>query len=113
MAMKGGQMATVALQNSPTVLLCQPCDEFAHSIFEYLRARGLAVGRISESQRAVDQIITRAPDAVLLDSRIPPAGGYDVCKEIRPSYSGTILFMGWARDEAAQLLAYERGADVS
>lgn len=104
-------MSTAAIHKRPTVLLCQPDLESAHSLVEYLRAKGFSVGCITESDRAVDQIITRVPDVVLLDSRILPAGGYEVCREIRPYYGGPILFQGWNQDEAAQLLAFERGAD--
>ena len=105
-------MYTVVFQDRSAVLLCQPDLESARSLVEYLSARGIAVDCIPESGRAVDQIITAAPDLVFLDSRILPAGGYDVCKAVRPYYSGPILFLGWQQDEAAQLLAYERGADV-
>lgn len=104
-------MPSVDFQSRPTVLLCQPDHDSAHALVEYLEAKGFAAGFVSESDRAVDQIITRVPDVVLLDSRILPAGGYDVCREVRPYYTGFILFQGWEQDEAAQLLAFERGAD--
>lgn len=111
MAIQGRKMPPVDFQSRPTVLVCQSDHDCAHSLVEYLGAKGFAVGFVSESDRAVDQIITQVPDVVLLDSRILPAGGYDVCREVRPYYNGPILFQGWEQDEAAQLLAFERGAD--
>jgi DNA-binding response OmpR family regulator len=82
-----------------------------HSLVKYLGTKGFAADLVAESNRTVDRIISRTPDVVLLDSRILPAGGYDVCREIRPRYNGPILFLGWEQGEAAQLLALERGAD--
>jgi DNA-binding response OmpR family regulator len=111
MAIQGGKMPSVDFQSRPAILLCQPDHDSVHSLAKYLGAKGFAADFISESDRAVDQIITQVPDVVLLDSRILPAGGYDVCREVRPYYNGPILFLGWEQDEAAQLLAFERGAD--
>jgi DNA-binding response OmpR family regulator len=104
-------MSSVDFQIRPTVLLCQPDHDFAHSLVEYLGAKGYAAGLVSESNQSIDQIIIQMPDVVLLDSRILPSGGYDVCREVRPYYTGSILFQGWEQGEAVQLLALERGAD--
>ena len=112
MAVKGERDAMVAFQLRPTVLICQPNHEFAHApLANYLRAKGFSVGCISDSEQAVDQIITWVPDVVLLDSRLLPADGYEVCSQVRPHYNGPILFQGRERDEASQLLAFEQGAD--
>jgi len=108
---KKGEIPVVAFQNRPKVLLCLEKHESAQPLVEYLRTKSFLVDFVTESDRAVDQVIIRAPDIVLLDSRIPPAGGYEVCGEVRPYYNGPILFLGWELDEAEQLLAYERGAD--
>jgi DNA-binding response OmpR family regulator len=108
---QGKKIPLVDVQCRPTALLCQSEQGTMHSLVEYLGVKGFAADVVSQSDRVVDQTISRAPDVVLLDSRILPSGGYDVCREIRPRYNGPILFLGWEQGEAAQLLALERGAD--
>ena len=39
------------------------------------------------------------------------SGCVPVMKTVRPYYNGHILFRGRTQDEAAQLLAFDRGAD--
>ncbi len=104
-------MATVVLGNRPTIFVCESDRGTVHPLVEYLAPKDFSVRCIPESGQAIDQIVTRVPDIVLLDARLPVAGGYEVCSAVRPYYNGVILFQGQDRDEAAQLLAFDRGAD--
>ena len=101
----------VVLKKRPTIFICEPEDRPANPLVEYLAIKGFYIHCITESSQAIDQIITRVPEIVLLDADLPSAGGYEVCSAVRVYYSGPILFQGQAHDEAAQLLAFERGAD--
>jgi DNA-binding response OmpR family regulator len=104
-------MSMVATKKNLIIFLCETGCNSADALVEFLTDKDFDVQCLPESGPAVDQIILRVPDIVILDANIPPAGGYEVCKEVRPYYSGPILFMGREESEAAQLLAYERGAD--
>jgi DNA-binding response OmpR family regulator len=101
----------VVIKKSPLIFLCEAGCGSTNEFVKFLTDRDFDVCCIPESGQAVDQIIIRVPDIVILDVNFPPAGGYEVCKEVRRYYSGPILLLGRDHAEAAQLLAYERGAD--
>ncbi len=77
----------------------------------YLKVKGFNVRSIQDSVLAVDQIISCPPDVVLLDVHFPELGGYEVCKRVRQKYNGLIFLQGCNKEETAQLLAFEQGAD--
>lgn len=104
-------MATDAFGKRPTIFVCEGDIGPEHPLIAYLNTKDFNVHCITESGQAVDAIVTRVPDVVLLDAHLPVAGGFEVCSLIRSYYNGHILFKGRDRDEAAQLLAFERGAD--
>jgi DNA-binding response OmpR family regulator len=104
-------MPTVVTEDRPTLLLCKPEYGNRQPLIDYMTAKGFSVHCIEESKRAIDQIITRAPDIVLLDADLPTAGGYEVCSTVQPRYQGLVLLQGQDGSETSQLLAFERGAD--
>jgi DNA-binding response OmpR family regulator len=95
----------------PTLFICESDHGPKHPLVAYLAGKNFDVRCIQESSQAIDQIITHAPDIVLLGADLPMAGGYEVISAVRPYYSGHIIFQGRDRDETAELLAFERGAD--
>ena len=94
-----------------SIFICEPASSHTRTFTEYLEAKDFAVQFISESRRAIEDIVTRMPDAALLDADLPKALGYEVCKAVRPHYKGPVLIKGFNSDEASQLLAFERGAN--
>ena len=104
-------MPMVVLKKRPNIFICGPEYQPENPLADYLATKEFSVHRIGESNQAVDQIVTRVPDLVLLDVCLPPDGGYEVCSTVRLYYGGPILMLGQEHDEAAQLLAFERGAD--
>jgi DNA-binding response OmpR family regulator len=95
----------------PTIFICWPYHGDTDPIAAYLKAKQYLVHCIVESSQAIEEITTHAPDLVLLDPYLSAAGGYEVCGTVRPYYHGPIIFLSEDKDEAAQLLAFERGAD--
>lgn len=98
-------------QHCPTLFICASDHGPQHPLVAYLTGKNFAVRCLQESGQAIDQIITHAPDIVLLGAQLPVAGGYEVLSAVRPYCNGHIIFQGHDRDEAAELLAFERGAD--
>ena len=50
-------------------------------------------------------------DIILLDIMLPGMDGFELCREIRKTYSGPVIFISALSDESDRLKAYERGAD--
>ena len=102
---------SAASPNQSTILICEATQGPVHRLSDYLAAKGFRVRFISASGPAIEHIITLAPDMVLLDADLPEAGGYEVCRAVRPYYNGKIIIVGPDGDDASELLAFERGAD--
>ncbi len=100
-----------SLNLRPTVLLCEPGQDNTDQLNGYLINRGFEVRLVTHCDAAMDAIITSVPDVVVLDVGLPDAGGYEVCRKVRPYYRGLIIIKGHDREETAQLLAFDRGAD--
>lgn len=58
-----------------------------------------------------NQITLFEPDLVILDIMLPGKDGLTLCREIRSSFSGPILFMTAKGDNFDQVLGLELGAD--
>lgn len=108
---EGISVSATVPKKHPVVFICAPVQNEAPDLVEYLKNKHFSVRCIHDSSSAIDGIITHVPDIVLLDAYLPVAGGYEVCSAVRPYYSGHIIVQGHDVDEAAQMLAFERGAD--
>lgn len=99
------------LNGFPTIFLCAPVEATPHAMVTYLDENNFKVHIITDCAEAETAIVTSVPDVVVLDIDLPSIGGFDVCDKIRPYYRGLIFIQGYTRNEAVQLLAFDRGAD--
>jgi DNA-binding response OmpR family regulator len=104
-------MAIAIMKTRPDIFICDSNDETTLPLVNYLENEGFSTRCIVESGEAVHQILNHMPSLVLLDTQLPVSGGFDVCRTIRPYFTGPIIFHSQHDDEAVQLLAFERGAD--
>lgn len=104
-------MLQIIVDNYPTIFICAKDNPYTKQITEYLASQSFIIQCIKDSSQAIHDIVTHVPDIVLLDAELPIAGGYEVCRQVRSYYAGFILFLGQSAEEAAQLLAYERGVN--
>lgn len=64
------------------------------------------------AQVALDEVIGRETDAVLLEVDLPDLDGYELCKELRSrKFTGPILFVTEHRETRDKLRAFNYGAD--
>lgn len=56
-----------------------------------LAAQGYAIDTASSGEQALEQILARAPDIVLLDVVMPGMSGYEVCRKIREHPATALL----------------------
>lgn len=76
-----------------------------------LAGNGLHVGLERDPARALQRILSDAPDLVLLDSGLGSADGLDLCRALRPHYAGVLCLFSTEVDEVDQILGLELGAD--
>ena len=80
-------------------------------IRSFLIDQGFEVELIDNGLRAVEAIKQSAPDLVVLDVMLPGMNGVNICKTVRPNYSGPILMLTARDDEITEINALNRGAN--
>lgn len=78
---------------------------------EFLNNNGIQTLALENGNELHKQIAIFEPDLVILDIMLPGKDGLTLCREIRGSYSGPILFMTAKGDNFDQVIGLEIGAD--
>lgn len=60
---------------------------------------------------AIARVRADNPDAVILDVSLPGKDGFEVCRELRPSYQGVIIMLTGRTDDVNRIVGLELGAD--
>lgn len=94
-----------------TILLVEDDTELALLLKGRLESEGFWVEHVDDGHAAVAAIERRPPDVVVLDVGLPGLSGFDVCRRVRPRYSGSILFLTARDEELDQVLGLELGGD--
>lgn len=95
------------------VLLVDDEPEFASTLAERLRLRGMDAGTASSGEEALRLVENDPPHVVVLDVLMPGLGGMEVLKRIKGRYPGiqVVLLTGMActmeSDEARRLGAFD------
>ena len=67
--------------------------------------------KAADGQTAVLLNDLNKPDLIVLDVMMPDMDGYEVCKKIRSSSMGHIIFLSAKSDESDKLISYAIGGD--
>ncbi len=94
-----------------SVLLVEDDAPLASIMRMFLQKNDFRVEIEGHGGRAVDHIIARQPDAVVLDINLPGLDGFAVCRQVRPLYQGAILILTARSEEMDEVLGLEVGAD--
>ena len=92
-------------------MLVEDDVELAGLITDYLVKSGFTVSSVGDGLIAIEAIKNQKPDLVVLDVMLPGCTGMDVCRDVRPYYSGPILMLTAVDDDIDQMLGLELGAD--
>jgi two-component system OmpR family response regulator/two-component system response regulator RstA len=93
------------------ILLVEDDDRLSQLVCEFLREQGFSVERLPSGVGLLSTIQSQAPDIILLDVMLPGDNGFTLCRNIRPHYSGPLLFMTAKDDDIDQVFGLEIGAD--
>ena len=93
------------------LLVVEDDVELASLIGDYLTKHDFTVEIIDHGTQAAKAIINQQPDFVLLDIMLPGMSGMDVCRAVRPHYSGPIIMLTALDEDMDQMLGLELGAD--
>lgn len=93
------------------LLVVEDDIELASLIKDYLAKHGFTVNIINNGIEAAQAIISQKPNIVLLDVMLPGMSGMDICRQVRPHYSGPIIMLTALDEDMDQMLGLELGAD--
>ena len=94
-----------------TILLVEDDVRLSALVVEYLQNNGLQVETEFRGDTAVQRILALNPDLVILDLMLPGLDGFEVCKQVRPGFSGPILMLTAKDEDIDQVVGLEIGAD--
>ncbi len=93
------------------ILLVEDDLRLSELVKEYLEKQDFNVLVEHRGDKAVDKILTKSPDLVVLDLMLPGKDGLSICRDVRSSYHGPILILTAREDDMDQVAGLELGAD--
>ena len=100
-SMVGNKASIMVIDNDPYIVDC---------LHELLDQAGFDVHADSDSQRALESVLSNPPDLVLLDVRLPVMDGFAVCRAMKED-AGTahvpVIFISTLYEAADQVKALE------
>lgn len=78
---------------------------------KYLERQDFVVEYEANGSAAVSRIIETQPAVVVLEADLPGKDGFEVCREVRPRYQGTIIMVTRLTKDMDHVLGLEVGAD--
>jgi len=94
-----------------TVLVVDDDRKLVDYICEYLERYEFITHKAYNGSDAIDKITKLQPAAVVLDLMMPGTDGVNVCRQVRPQFTGQILMLTGIDDDLDQVVAIEVGVD--
>src|SRR6266487_4316369 len=99
------------MNRPPRILLVDDEVAIQRAVAPLLRSRGYEVEVVSTGKDAVDAVVDRSPDLVVLDLGLPDLEGTEVCRRIRKDSKAPIVILSARGGEADKVAALDIGAD--
>jgi signal transduction histidine kinase len=105
----------VTMPGEVEALIAAPSRAVARPVVDFLKREGINVQLVVNSDSAFEEALLHRPSVVLIDDRVPPAGGIELCQRLksntRTHFVPTILY---AQSDVRQhrLRALAAGADA-
>ncbi|WP_438862242.1 response regulator [Neptunicella sp.] len=93
------------------ILLVEDDKRLSSLVADFLTEQGFKVNCLYDGNGLQQAIKNNPPDIIILDVMLPGQDGFSLCRNIRPNYSGPLLFMTARDDNFDQVLGLELGAD--
>ena len=95
-----------------SVVIAEDDPSVRKAVQRVLELEGYTVTAVNDGQAALDTILTKAPNAAVLDVSMPFLDGLSVCKELRLRSNRTPILLLTARHEVGDRVAgLDAGAD--
>jgi two-component system KDP operon response regulator KdpE len=99
------------MNRPPKILLVDDEVAIQRAVAPLLRSRGYEVEVVSTGKDAVDAVVDRRPDLIVLDLGLPDLEGTEVCRRIRKESKAPIVVLSARGGELDKVAALDIGAD--
>jgi two-component system response regulator RstA len=99
------------MEHGARILLVEDDEELASLISDYLGDNGLQVTVIADGALVEGSLQSQRPDLIILDQMLPNKDGLQICREIRSSFGGPIVFLTARSGWVDEVVGLEIGAD--
>ena len=99
------------MQTLAHILLVEDDQRLRELVADYLRNNHFSVTDLADGSELLHHVTLHQPAIVILDVMLPGQDGFSLCRQLRESYSGPLLFMTAKNDTIDQILGFELGAD--
>jgi DNA-binding response OmpR family regulator len=95
----------------PNILLVEDDFRLAELVSNYLSENGFQITVENHGDRVLGRVQRDPPDLIILDLMLPGRDGFEICKDLRPIFTGPILMLTARNSDFDQVLGLELGAD--
>ncbi|MCU1663051.1 MAG: hypothetical protein QOI36_355 [Pseudonocardiales bacterium] len=99
------------MTDRPLVLVVDDDVTVRDVVTRYLDRAGYRVEAAGDGERALQSVVARRPDVVVLDLMLPRLGGLEVCRRLRRHSGVPIVMLTALGEEEDRVLGLELGAD--
>ena len=93
------------------ILLVEDDKAIVANLTEYLNSEGYAVESVSGQTAALNLLVDKKVDLVLLDVSLAEGNGFATCKAIKAEYDIPVIFLTASGDEFSTVTGFDLGAD--
>jgi two-component system, OmpR family, KDP operon response regulator KdpE len=94
-----------------TILVVDDEPQIRRVLRATISGNGYDVILANDGQEAIEMVLRRHPDLILLDVNMPGMSGLEACSKIRLSFTGPIIMVTVRNSEQDKILALDSGAD--
>lgn len=95
----------------PKILLVEDDERFGELQRDFLVDKGFTVRWLRDGLNIAEEIESFDPELIVLDLMLPGTTGLDICRNIRASFKGSIIFLTSSDDDFDHVACLELGAD--
>ena len=95
----------------PKILIIEDDEKLREELKIFLNKNGYEATTLTTFDNAIQEILKRKPDLILLDINLPNTDGEYICKEIRKQSNMPIIIVTSRDNELDELLSINNGAD--
>lgn len=96
---------------SPHILVVDDDRFLAENVQKLLTQQGYDVGTAKSGEEALQSIVSRQPDLLVLDLGLPGVDGISLCRRIRSKWRFPVLMLTARTDAMDKVIGLEVGAD--